>query len=575
LIHFCWQAVVIIALYLIADWALRNARSGTRYLVSLTTLLAMFLVFACTLGYEAWHSSAIAPRPYVAVPINAFTSKVDQMTAGSKAFHWATLLPWLDGVWTLGVIGLSIRSFGGWLWLQRIRRTAIEEAPELIQTCFQQICVKVGLARYPRLRISRIVSGPMTVGALRTLVLLPASALLALSPEQLEAIFAHELAHIRRADYFWNLVQTLAETLFFFHPAIWWLGKRLREQRELCCDDIAVEMCSDPLIYATALFRLESQRAAGLNLAMALDGHQTAMSFRSRILRILGEAAPQSRIAELRPFSVVAVVVSLFLFLSPLPRTIGTAAAQSHPLKQMLAIRSEITLATQHLSLHPESARPTPIGLTEQRLENRTSQPIDKSVSNTVDYQTQMKAAGYDVEEGQYTAMQKAAITPAYAKEMSGLGFGKPSVGTLLELRKQNISQEDLTTLHAAGLDPRGFDQLISWKLFHIDTEFISGMKAAGFDAIPPRALLTLRAVGVTPEYAKDMKAHDPNLTIRDLILSRAQYTNHDASSLAPSHSDQPPAFIATPSSQPPPHITRGSEQDQALQGPGPPPHLQ
>ncbi len=66
--------------------------------------------------------------------------------------------------------------------------------------------------------------------------------------------------HVRRADYFWNLIQTAVETLFFFHPAVWWLGGRLRQQRELCCDDAAVQACSDPLIYATAL--LASRRAA-------------------------------------------------------------------------------------------------------------------------------------------------------------------------------------------------------------------------------------------------------------------------------------------------------------------------
>ena len=97
---------------------------------------------------------------------------------------------------------------------------------------------------------------------------------MALSPEQLEAVLAHELAHVRRADYLWNLIQTMAETLLFFHPAVWWLGRRLREQRELCCDDVAVQSCADPLVYATALLRLEERRSQRLSLAMALDGHQ-------------------------------------------------------------------------------------------------------------------------------------------------------------------------------------------------------------------------------------------------------------------------------------------------------------
>jgi hypothetical protein len=222
--------------------------------------------------------------------------------------------------------------------------------PEAIQASFQKVCKMLGIKRLPELRLSEIVPGPMTIGILRTLVLLPASALLALNPEQLEAIFAHELAHVRRADYFWNLLQTQVETLFFFHPAVWWLGKRLREQRELCCDDIAIGTCSNPLVYATALFRLEDQRAAGLGLAMALDGHQSRITFRSRILRILGETIPESQTVRLRSLSLLAVCTSLFLFLSPLPKALGVAV-QSIPVKHILTVPKEIASAAKHIAL--------------------------------------------------------------------------------------------------------------------------------------------------------------------------------------------------------------------------------
>ena len=370
LIHFCWQATVIAALYLTADLWLKKARSQTRYLVALATLSSMFLAFVGTLGYETWRSSVASALPFsnvltrsvMNVPISNFTTQIEVLANGSITLHLVNLLPWLDGVWMLGVLGLSMRSLGGWLWLQRLRQTTMEKAPEAIQASFQKVCDRLGIRRLPELRISEIIPGPMTIGFLRTLVLLPASALLALSPEQLEAIFAHELAHVRRADYIWNLVQTLAETLFFFHPAVWWLGKRLREQRELCCDDIAIATCPDPLVYATALFRLEDQRATGQSLAMALDGHQSYATFHSRILRILGETVPQSQTIRLRPLSLLAVCTSLFFFLSPLPKALGVAA-QSIPVKQILAVPKEIASAAKHIALestHRTSAPRTP-----------------------------------------------------------------------------------------------------------------------------------------------------------------------------------------------------------------------
>ncbi|QHN03661.1 M56 family metallopeptidase [Granulicella sp. WH15] len=562
LIHFCWQAAAIIALYLLADSRLRNTRSQTRYLFALATLSLMFLAFVGTLGYETLRNPITSTLPFentsassaATSPIKDSISRIALLANASAAPRWTTLLPWLDGMWVLGVIGLSMRSLGVWLWLQRLRRVTRTRAPEAIQESFERVCSTLGIARLPGLRISELIPGPMTIGTFRTLVLLPASALLSLSPEQLEAIFAHELAHVRRADYFWNLVQTLAETLFFFHPAVWWLGKRIREQRELCCDDIAIETCSDPLIYATALFRLEDQRAAGLNLAMALDGHQSSISFRSRILRILGESAPQSPASRLRPLSLIAVCASLSFLLSPLPK-IEAVAARHLPVKQILATPKELVRATTHLAL--QSTRATSEAGKPATL-NPTQAPIAKSTSDTLDYAKQMRAAGYDADLDNYAILQKAGVTPAYAQEMAGLGLGTPSAALLLELKKENVTGQYLTAIRAAGLEPRGFAQLMGFRIFNVTPEFITGMKAAGFASIPPGKLQALRALGVTPEDAKTMKQQYPNTTVQDLIESRAsQNTENKIGAPSVSHRMQLPAFSDAATPPTPPHGSR------------------
>ncbi|MCU1323493.1 MAG: peptidase BlaR1 [Acidobacteriaceae bacterium] len=564
LIHFCWQATVILGLYALVDLCLKKARSQTRYLVALTVLSLMFVVFMVTLGYEAIHSPA-APglsldsplRPSgINLSLNTIVSKMASPNSTSAGFRWSALLPWLDGVWLMGVIGLSIRSFRGWLWLQRLRRVTIERAPKAIQASFEKTCARLGMKRLPELRMSQIVSSPMTIGVLRTLVLLPTSALLALSPEQLEAVFAHELAHVRRADYFWNLVQTLAETLFFFHPAVWWLGKRLREQRELCCDDIAVETCNDPLVYATALFRLEGQRTTGNNLAMALDGHQSGIPFRARILRILGEASPQSHAAQLRPVSLLAVFLSLFIFLSPAPKALG-AVAQKVPVKQILAVPSEIARVA-HDAL-PSKRAQRPDIQTANRPAAQGNGKDTKAESGAPTYEEQMRAAGYDLDEGRYIVLRDAGITPAYAQEMATLGFGKPAVGTLLQLKKQDITKQYLEAVNAAGLKPRGFDALVSYRIFNMSPEFIAGIRAAGFESVSSGQLQNLRAVGVTPEEAKALKLRLPHATVQDLILSHADNHQNEASSAVDDRSPQPPRYQNPPIPIPPPHRPRSS----------------
>jgi beta-lactamase regulating signal transducer with metallopeptidase domain len=139
-----------------------------------------------------------------------------------------------------------------------------------------------------RLCESALVEVPTVIGWLRPVVLLPVSTLAGLSPAQLEALLAHELAHVRRFDYLVNLVQTFGETLLFYHPAVWWVSRRMRVEREHCCDDAAVVACGDAVGYARALAALEGLRAIAPTLAVAAGGG----SLWPRIARLVGGPPP-------------------------------------------------------------------------------------------------------------------------------------------------------------------------------------------------------------------------------------------------------------------------------------------
>ena len=109
------------------------------------------------------------------------------------------------------------------------------------------------------------LSVPVIVGHVRPLIVLPAAALSGLSPDQLEAILAHELAHVRRHDYLVNLAQTVIETWLFYHPAVWWVSRQVRVSREHCCDDLAVTLCRSRHDYVHALLDLEELQGARLD----------------------------------------------------------------------------------------------------------------------------------------------------------------------------------------------------------------------------------------------------------------------------------------------------------------------
>ena len=177
-----------------------------------------------------------------------------------------------------------------------------------------RIASRLNLRRAIRIVELPHIDVPLVVGCLRPSVVLPIAAIAQLDAAQVEAILAHELAHVRRHDYLVNLMQTLAETLLFYHPAVWWLSARIRDEREHCCDDVAVAVCGDPVGYAAALTELEAWRSRELSLAAAATGGSLLIRVR-RILRV--EISEDSRTS---PWTVAIAVA----------RSCGRADAHCH-----------------------------------------------------------------------------------------------------------------------------------------------------------------------------------------------------------------------------------------------------
>jgi beta-lactamase regulating signal transducer with metallopeptidase domain len=330
LLHFVWQGTVIAIFTALALLALRRNAADVRYVVSAIGL-ALMLTLPIVTGVQTWKASSAssedAPvkarldatpaaavteartadaRPRASQEIAPRTSHVASRSSTlppasqadfSRASRAPTtafgarvepLLPVLIGVWIAGVMFLSLRLLTGWLWIQRLRTHCATAAGESWQRMASRLSRRLHIARTITLLESTLVDVPTVIGFIKPVVLLPASALSGLSAGQLEAILAHELAHIRRHDYLVNLLQTLVETLLFYHPAVWWLSRRIRAEREHCCDDLAVSLCGDPIAYANALADLEALRSNHHHFVMAATGG----SLLHRVRRLIG--APPS-----------------------------------------------------------------------------------------------------------------------------------------------------------------------------------------------------------------------------------------------------------------------------------------
>ena len=312
LLHSLWQGSF---LALLAALALRGARHRNpefRYRLASIALGLVVLSFLGTLTYLAQDARALE------IPLGTLVVQVGQ---GEGHPGWLfrvqeVLSTWMPGLvlaWLLG-FGLKLLQLGQaitWLYGPCLRE--LRPAPAELEACFQALSRRcLGSARV-RLGLSGQVDSLVVLGWLRPVVLLPAAAFLALSPEALEALLIHELEHIRRSDFLANLIQTLAEAILFYHPAVWWLSRRIRQEREHCCDDAAVRASGDPMLYASALTRLEELRIHP-NLVPQLapaasEGH--LMSRIQRILRPQPVSAPITPLVSLAPAFLLVAVLGL------------------------------------------------------------------------------------------------------------------------------------------------------------------------------------------------------------------------------------------------------------------------
>jgi beta-lactamase regulating signal transducer with metallopeptidase domain len=237
-------------------------------------------------GGEADEQAANTVSPTRVSPAPETTRLLDRATS-----LLAPCVPWTVLLWAMGVIGLSVWHLGGYIAVRRLSRFGVVPVPESLERRFRELKARLRVTQPVRLLQSILVEVPVAVGWLRPVILAPATVLTGLAPEAIEAVLAHELAHIRRYDYLVNLAQTVVETLLFFHPAVWWVSRRIRIEREHCCDDVAIAACGSKVAYAQALTVLEEGRRSP-ELAMAATGGKTAGTTLSRIRRILGVSSP-------------------------------------------------------------------------------------------------------------------------------------------------------------------------------------------------------------------------------------------------------------------------------------------
>lgn len=305
LLHFVWQAAVIGAAYALARAVL--PRGNPRYLAAMLALIAMAACPIATGVHELFLAEAPVELGGVTVTAVAAAASPSAATTSSWRVLLGALLPWLVLAWAIGAGVLGARVYRQWRGLRRMLGAA-EQLPEW-QTRARQFADRLGLRRMVPVLASVRVATPTLVGWVKPVVVLPLAVLARMPPEQIDMVLAHELAHLKRLDHIANLFQVVLETLFFYHPAVHWVSREARNERELCCDALALRVTGgERRDFVAALAGLEDFRAGHADLALAASGGVLV----ERAWFIAG-GAPQRRPLHLRGNIIVAVSIALVL----------------------------------------------------------------------------------------------------------------------------------------------------------------------------------------------------------------------------------------------------------------------
>ena len=317
LLHFVWQGALVALLAWSALSLLRNARPQVRYAIACAAL------FACALlpFWNVWQALPDAPDlwraagGFGAMDTGGVAGLLPGAGGAVQKADWSlpdAASPWIVALWASGALLLSLRMACGAWWTQWLRRDARPESGRW-QACVDRFAPLFLISRPVSVRLLDTGDTPMTIGVWRPVVLLPAAIVARMPAELLEALVAHELAHIRRHDYLVNLLQGAVEALLFYHPAVWWLSRRIRIERELVADDLAARVTGQPRQLAVALSELD--RLASAAPAFPPTHHALAAHgghLMSRIRQLLKPERRALGITALLPLIGVAAIGTAF-----------------------------------------------------------------------------------------------------------------------------------------------------------------------------------------------------------------------------------------------------------------------
>jgi beta-lactamase regulating signal transducer with metallopeptidase domain len=527
LLHSLWQGLIFAIVAGIVLVLTKKASSSLRY----NLLCCGMILFLAVSGYTFYRQLHIpaAPEGPVAGNLPAVTggwtttATTPVITTGtnhtprngidSLVRYFNTHASLVVVIWFIIFLARFVQVLSGVVYTQRIRHYQTSAAPSEWQQRLTPLLHRLQIKRPVSLLQSGLVKVPMVVGWLKPVILVPIGMLAHISPEQVESILLHELAHIRRQDYVFNLVQHVVDTLFFFNPALLWISSLIRTERENCCDDIAIRQTNSRRRLIEALVSFHEYRQSAQAYALSLTGKNNGVV--RRVERIVHRKNHSLNAGErlLLMCGLMTLSVAFITIDSSRQEAPASPVRPAVTQIQIPALPPSAPAVTSPASASDKGIlKPAPMTVSSpSKLQPERTQPDTTHPGTTEDGSPdlldELKSLGYhDISVDQLIRCKEHGVTGEFIADLRKLGYKTFSLDKAVELVDHGVSAEFINSLHHMGYTDISLDMAVRLVDHGVTTDFISSIRKLGFDGVSLEKAIRLADHGVTSDFIASWK---------------------------------------------------------------------